>query len=112
MYTLIENREDLEYLNKELLNKKVLGIDTEFRRTTKFNMKLCLLQINDLDETYLVDCVKILKPGESCSFLHSDKVLKVLHSFKEDLEAIASWSDKSLTNIFWKLSHLYAESST
>ena len=100
MYTLIENREDLDYLNKELLDKKALGIDTEFRRTSKFNMKLCLLQINDLDETYLVDCVKIIDPRESCSFLYSDKVVKVLHSFKEDLEAISSWSDKTLTNVF------------
>ena len=100
MFTLIESISDLDYLNKELLSKEVLGIDTEFRRTTKENMKLCLMQINDSQETYLIDCIKIDKPGELCSFLHSDKVLKVLHSFKEDLEAISSWSNKGLSNVF------------
>ena len=100
MFTLIENRNDLDYLNKELLNKEVLGIDTEFRRTTKENMKLCLMQINDSQETFLVDCIKIDKPGELCGFLHSEKVLKVLHSCKEDLEAVSSWSNKGLINVF------------
>ena len=43
----IDNEEDLSYLNQELLNKPYLGVDTEFRRTSKDDMKLALLQVND-----------------------------------------------------------------
>ena len=58
-YTFIESVEDLNYLNKELLIKEELGIDTEFRRRSKDDMRLCLLQIRDKDEIYLIDCLKI-----------------------------------------------------
>ena len=71
MFTFIDSIEDLNYLNKELLGKPYIGIDTEFRRTTKDNMKLALLQVNDNEEIYLIDTVLITNPGESCSFLFS-----------------------------------------
>ena len=59
MYTFIDSIEDLAFLNQELLGKKVVGVDTEFRRTTKDNMQLGLLQINDDDEIYLIDTILI-----------------------------------------------------
>ena len=58
MFTFIESIEDLAFLNQELLLKPYVGVDTEFRRTTKDNMRLALLQINDVEEIYLVDTVK------------------------------------------------------
>ena len=100
MFTLIESKEDLDFLNKELLNKSYLGVDTEFRRTTKENMRLALLQVNDEEEIYLIDTVSIQDPGEHASFLFSDSVTKIFHSCKEDLEAIYSWTKKKMTNIF------------
>ena len=45
MFTLIETSEDLRFLNNELLKKSHVGVDTEFRRTSKTNMKLALIQI-------------------------------------------------------------------
>ena len=56
MFTLIETSEDLMFLNKELLQCPYVAIDTEFRRTTKDNMKLALMQVNDSNEIYLIDC--------------------------------------------------------
>ena len=40
-YTFIESEVDLNYLNKELLKKPEVGIDTEFRRRSKDDLKLC-----------------------------------------------------------------------
>ena len=100
MFTLIDCIEDLAFLNQELLNKPYVGVDTEFRRTTKDNMRLALLQINDDEEIYLVDTILIKNPQESASFLFSDSVTKIFHSCKEDLEAIYSWSGQIMTNIF------------
>ena len=99
-FTVINNLEDLGLLNKELLERPFLGLDTEFRRTTKENLKLSLIQINDSEEIYLIDCLEIGHPGDSCSFLNSAKVKKIFHSCREDLESIYSWNERSVLNIF------------
>ena len=99
-YIIIDNLEDMAFLNQELLNKNYLGVDTEFRRTTKDNMRLALLQVNDDEETYLIDAVLIEDPGPYVSFLFSQSVTKIFHSCKEDLEAIFSWTNKEMVNIF------------
>lgn len=100
MFTFIDTLDDLAFLNKELAQKPHLGVDTEFRRTTKDNMRLALLQVNDEEELYLIDSILIEDPGEHVSFLFSDSVVKILHSCKEDLEAIYSWTRKEMRNIF------------
>jgi len=100
VFTFIDSIEDLAFLNKELLQKSYVGVDTEFRRTTKDNMRLALLQINDDDEIYLVDTVLIDNPKDNCSFLFSDSVTKIFHSCKEDLEAVYSWTGEKMVNLF------------
>tara|TARA_B110000003_G_scaffold138576_1_gene140211 strand:+ start:571 stop:1398 length:828 start_codon:yes stop_codon:yes gene_type:complete len=100
LFTFIDSIEDLAFLNQELLQKPFLGLDTEFRRTTKDNMRLALLQIKDDDEIYLIDAISIDDPKEHASFLFSDHVVKIFHSCKEDLEAIYSWTNKEMLNIF------------
>ena len=100
MYTYIETIEDLSFLNKELLGRPYLGVDTEFRRTTKENMRLALLQINDGEEIYLIDAVRIDNPENVCDFLISDTVTKIFHSCKEDLEAVYSWTGRIMENLF------------
>ena len=72
MYTYIDSLEDLACLNEELLVKPYLGIDTEFRRTTKENMRLALLQVNDEEEIYLIDTITI-KNQEHYFFVLSDE---------------------------------------
>ena len=100
MFTYIDSIEDLSFLNKELLQKPCIGVDTEFRRTTKDNMRLALLQVNDGEETYLIDSIKVSEPGDNASFLFSNSVTKIFHSCKEDLEAIFSWTNQEMVNLF------------
>ncbi len=100
MFTYIDTRENLSYLDKELLKKPFVAVDTEFRRTTKDNMRLALLQINDGEEIYLIDTVLIDKARQDCNFLFSNSVVKIFHSCKEDLEAIFAWTDRQMINIF------------
>ena len=99
-FIVIETSEDLSYLNQELITKKYIGIDTEFRRTSKENMVLSLIQINDNHETYLIDCLSIGEYQNNASFLFSKNVKKIFHSFREDFEAIFSWTNKWPKNIF------------
>ena len=100
MFTFIDSIEDLAFLNRELLQKPYVGVDTEFRRTTKDNMRLALLQINDGDEIYLIDTVLIDEPKLHASFLFSESVIKIFHSCKEDIEAIYAWTGQIMVNLF------------
>tara|TARA_Y100001970_G_scaffold294328_1_gene450644 strand:+ start:13680 stop:14513 length:834 start_codon:yes stop_codon:yes gene_type:complete len=100
VFTYIDNLDDLSLLNSELEQKPYIGLDTEFRRTTKDNMQLGLLQINDNDEIYLVDTISIRDPEDQCGFLFLDSVTKIFHSCKEDIEAIFSWTGKKMVNLF------------
>ncbi len=100
MFTFIDSIDDLAYLNLELMQKPYVGVDTEFRRTTKDNMRLGLLQVNEGEETYLIDTILINDPEEHCNFLFSESVIKIFHSCKEDLEAVFSWTDRKIVNIF------------
>ncbi len=100
MFTYINNIDDLAFLNKELLSKSCLGVDTEFKRTTKENMRLALLQVNDGEEIFLIDAIFIEEPGDHTSFLFSESVTKIFHSCKEDLESIFAWTNKELVNVF------------
>ena len=100
MFVLIETFEDLKLLNQELLNCPYVAVDTEFRRTTKDNMKLALMQVNDSNEIYLIDCLQIKEPKEICSFLSTSYTKKIFHSCREDIEAIYSWTKKEVLNIY------------
>ena len=99
-FTLIETKEDVEYLNKDLLSQSSIAVDTEFRRLGKEDIKLALIQVNDKTETYIIDCIKIGEYKDYCSFLSEESVQKVFHSAREDMEAILSWTDLILTNVF------------
>ena len=100
MFTLIQTLEDLIFLNEELLKCPYVAVDTEFRRTTKDNMKLALMQVNDSSEIYLIDCLQIKEPKEICSFLSSPDTKKIFHSCREDIEAIYSWTKQGVLNIY------------
>ena len=100
MYTFIDSIDDLAFLNRELIEKPYLGVDTEFRRTTKDNMRLALLQVNDGEEIYLIDTILISNPKEHASFLFSNSVVKIFHSCKEDIEAVYAWTGQVMVNLF------------
>lgn len=100
MYTFINSLDDLAFLNKELLNRPYVAVDTEFRRTTKDNMRLALLQVNDGEEIYLIDSISIQEPKGQASFLFTNSVVKIFHSCKEDIEAIYAWTGEVMNNLF------------
>ncbi len=90
----------MAFLNKELLNRPYVAVDTEFRRTTKDNMRLALLQVNDGEEIYLIDSISIQEPKGQASFLFTNSVVKIFHSCKEDIEAIYAWTGEVMNNLF------------
>ena len=52
MFHLIESKEDLNFLSGELSERGCLAIDTEFKRTSKDNLQLSLIQRNNVLLSY------------------------------------------------------------
>lgn len=99
-FTLINRSSDLVFLDEELLGRPYVGIDTEFRRRGKHDIDLALIQVNDGQEIYLIDCVLIKPHPDSCKFLTDKKVKKIFHSFREDVDALVSWTKQEPLNMF------------
>lgn len=76
-------------------------VDTEFLRETTYWPKLCLLQVATLDEAVLVDP---LAPGLDLSpffvLLANEKVRKVFHAARQDIEIFVKLTGKVPANIF------------
>ncbi|GAA0211938.1 ribonuclease D [Kangiella japonica] len=85
---LVTDGSRLHELSQLWLKHEVLAIDTEFDRTNTFFHNLALIQVFDGSEVYLIDPLEVKCLDSFGEVLSSDKVLKVLHSCSEDLEAL------------------------
>ncbi len=76
-------------------------VDTEFLRETTYWPKLCLLQAATLDEAVLIDPLTdglSLKPF--LALLDNEKVRKVFHAARQDIEIFVKLSGRVPANIF------------
>ena len=64
-----------------------IALDSEFMRVDTFYPKLALIQINDGQQTYLIDPLKIQDWSPLQAIFTNENIVKVLHSPSEDLDA-------------------------
>ena len=99
--TPITTNEALAEFCARVSSAPFITVDTEFMRETTYWPKLCLLQVATTDEAVLIDP---LVPGlELSSFfklLADDKVTKVFHAARQDIEIFVKLSGKVPVNIF------------
>tara|TARA_B100000029_G_scaffold397704_1_gene396052 strand:- start:1114 stop:1953 length:840 start_codon:yes stop_codon:yes gene_type:complete len=100
MFHLIEDNKNLEELDQELLSLDFVAVDTEFRRQGKEDIRLSLIQVSSGEEIFIIDCILIGEYNKYCNFLSSKKVKKIFHSCREDLDALHSWTNEKVYNIF------------
>ena len=81
MFHLISSEKDLESLDSVLFRYPYVAVDTEFRRTGKDKIELALIQVNNSEETFIIDCVSLGKYRNNCKFLFSKDIIKIFHSF-------------------------------
>jgi len=77
-----------------------LGIDTEFMRERTYRPKLGLVQISDGERHALVDPLAIESLDPFFELLRDEKILKILHAPREDLEIFADRSGSVCAPIF------------
>jgi len=91
---LITKQNELETAITQLAKSEFVTVDTEFIRETTFWPELCLIQIASPDTTALIDP---LAPGIDLKpffeLMSDEKVLKVFHAARQDIEIIFHLGD-------------------
>jgi ribonuclease D len=91
---LIKNNEQLgKYLNT-IDEESILGIDTEFRRIDSYSPELCLVQIASKSQLECIDILSINNLEPLFDKLYDGKTLWVIHSARQDIEALYYLSNR------------------
>ena len=97
---LINTDKNLINIIDELNKSKYIGIDTEFIRESTYYPVLALLQISTANATYCIDILSISQKKLISDLLGNDKIKKIIHSSKQDLEVLYSYFNCYPKNIF------------
>lgn len=83
----INNIDQLKQFYQECQKDKKIAIDTEFYWVSTYKPELCLIQIANTRRTILIDTIEHNFDLELVKkLLQSNKILKVFHSARQDLE--------------------------
>lgn len=100
--TVITDNKELKKLCKALSAEEFITIDTEFLRERTYYPKLCLIQVAGPDsEPYAIDpLAKGIDMEPVYDLLENEKVLKVFHAARQDLEIFYNLTGKVPTPVF------------
>ena len=97
---LIKNNEQLEKYLNDINDESILGIDTEFRRIDSYFPELCLVQIASKNHLECIDVLSINNLEPLFDKLYDGKTLWVIHSARQDIEALYYLSDRTPSHLF------------
>ncbi|MDG2186907.1 MAG: ribonuclease D [Hyphomicrobiales bacterium] len=97
---IIDSQNKLDNFILNIRSETILGIDTEFVRERTYWPDLCLIQIATKNEEFIVDIKSNLTLDKLWDVLQDKKIVKLIHSCKQDIEAIFYLSGKIPTPIF------------
>jgi len=98
---LIQHNESLLELCKELKSQKYITFDTEFVREKTYFPKLCLIQIAFKDGAAIIDpLVEDLDLQPFFDVLANEKILKIVHSGRQDIEIFYHLTGKMPKPVF------------
>ena len=87
-YALIDGQRDLDAAVAALADAPALAVDTEADSRHRYPEKVCLIQLSDGVETYLVDALAGLDCGELGRAFANPRVRKILHGGDYDLRCL------------------------
>ncbi len=99
-YQFITSSEELAEACHFFLSCKLLAVDTEFKRETTYFPKPCLIQLAGGKRIVCIDPFNIEDLQPLRDLLCSEKILKILHAGRQDIEVFHQLLDCSLTPIF------------
>ncbi len=99
-YKLIVNESELLALEKNLLQKDWIAIDTEFIGEKRYRTLLCLIQIATDDSIYLIDTLQLEIQDFLKNIIANPKLLKLTHSGDNDYKLIFQLFEIIPQNVF------------
>ena len=99
-FSIIDSERALSDACAELHAAGIVALDTEFMREKTYSPRLCLIQLRGSAEPVLLDPLAVddLSPLEN--LLQADDVEVVLHSCRQDMEALDTRLKPALTTLF------------
>ncbi|MBH20623.1 MAG: hypothetical protein CML98_02475 [Rhodobiaceae bacterium] len=97
---IIDNQNKLDNFILNLQSETVIGFDTEFVREQTYWPDLCLIQIATQNDQFIVDIKSKLNFDCLWDIIQNPKIVKLIHSCKQDIEAIYCLSGRVVTPIF------------
>ncbi len=85
---------------ESIRHEKELAIDTEFKRTSTYNPILCLIQIATKSKAACIDAISIKNLVPLFEKLYQDDTLWIVHSARQDIEALYCLSNKIPKQLF------------
>ena len=91
---LVDSDKKLNSLLSQIEEFSQIGLDTEFIRESTYRPILVPIQISlPNDEIYLIDPKEIKDKSGLSKMLSDGRIMKIIHSAKQDLEALYSYTD-------------------
>jgi ribonuclease D len=100
VYQWVETEEALQSLCEALLSSGWLALDTEFMRERTYYPQLCLVQVATPAVVACVDVLAIKSLDPLLELLQDPKIVKVMHSARQDLEMFFHLSGQVPAPIF------------
>ena len=99
---IVQDNKSLEKLCKLLNKYKIIFLDTEFKRDNTYWPILCTIQIKTQRKEFLIDMLSREKMNfeNFGRILTSKKILKVIHSARQDIEVLNYAFEISVVNVF------------
>ena len=97
---IIDTQNKLDEALREISSNKIIGVDTEFIRTNTFWPKLCTVQISTQSNFYLIDTLSNFNNEQLWKAFTNKNITKIIHSSRQDIEAIFYVSNKVPYPIF------------
>lgn len=99
-FQYIETLPQLEKACETLGQSSILALDTEFMREKTYYARLCLLQISNDEQVFIIDPLKLENLQPLMDLLFNPEILKLVHAGRQDLELFYDLTGKVPTPIF------------
>ena len=97
---IIRDNSTLKKFCNKCIKEKVLAIDTEFIRENTYYPVLCLVQIASCSFSAVIDPLSEIDMEPVWEILSNEKILKVFHAGRQDLEIFFNLTGKIPTPIY------------
>jgi ribonuclease D len=96
----VSNKKELNFLDKQLSQSTLFGLDTEFDWRTTYFPKLSLIQISIEKHLFLIDCLKVNPEKVLKKYLENKNILKIFHSARSDTTVLSKCLNSKTKNVF------------